>query len=244
MQFYFIRHAQSTNNKLWTETGSDEGRNEDPDLTLVGEKQVTALADFLARGNPAGGQSNSRASDVEDTRGFDLTHIYSSLMVRSVKTGAVVAERLGLVLRGLQEIHERGGIYLRNYQNGEDKCLPGNTKDYFSTHFPEFILPEDFIQSGWWDSRPVETVEECLLRANRFISTLLENHGGTQDRVAVVSHGGFYNDFINTLLDLPVNGNHWFSMYNTGITRIDFRDSKKVVVYQNRVEHLEYSLIT
>jgi 2,3-bisphosphoglycerate-dependent phosphoglycerate mutase len=240
MQLYFIRHAQSANNALWTATRSDEGRSEDPELTSMGEKQASALADFLAQGSPVGGLGH----DDESAQGFGLTHIYASLMVRSVRTGAIAAKRLGLVLHGLQEIHERGGIYLRSYNSQEDKCLPGNDRDFFSTHFPDFVLPEGFIDSGWWDSRPVETSEECQARAANFIQQLHEKHGGTQAQVAVISHGGFYNDFLNTLLSLPHDENHWFSMYNTGITRIDFRDSKNVLVYQNRVEHLSAKMIT
>jgi 2,3-bisphosphoglycerate-dependent phosphoglycerate mutase len=244
MQLYFIRHAQSINNKLWAETRSDEGRNEDPDLTDLGERQAAALADFLVMGDPDGGQSGKPRNDTDASRGFDLTHIYSSLMVRSVMTGAVVAKRLDLVLHGLQEIHERGGIYLRNYSNGEDICLPGKDRDYFIKRFPEFVLPEGFIQNGWWDSRPVETREECLMRAQVFLKHLLKQHGETQHKVAIFSHGGFFNDFMTVLLRMPTNGSHWFSMYNTGITRINFRENETIVVYQNRVEHLTTTMLT
>ncbi len=33
MQLYFIRHAQSANNRLYDETGTWNGRDTDPDLT-------------------------------------------------------------------------------------------------------------------------------------------------------------------------------------------------------------------
>ena len=36
MQFYFIRHAQSSNNHLWDQTGSNRGRSEDAPLTPLG----------------------------------------------------------------------------------------------------------------------------------------------------------------------------------------------------------------
>jgi 2,3-bisphosphoglycerate-dependent phosphoglycerate mutase len=244
MQFYFFRHAQSTNNKLWSETRSDEGRDEDPGLTDMGEQQAAALAELLIQGSPEGGRICDNTSGNEGSRGFNLTHIYSSLMVRSVKTGMIAARRLGLVLHGLDDIHERGGIYLRNHSNGEDKCLPGKSSDYFKRYFPDFVLPQGFIEDGWWNSRPVETPEKCLIRAEGFLDYLLDKHGGTEDRVAIISHGGFYNDFMAVLLGLPHNGNHWFSMYNTGITRINFHENEKIVVYQNRVEHLHRNLLT
>jgi 2,3-bisphosphoglycerate-dependent phosphoglycerate mutase len=239
MQFYFIRHAQSANNALWTETGSDEGRSEDPELTPTGEKQAQAAADFLSFANPRGGTVSERS----EPQGFGITHIYSSLMVRSVKTGTIIAERLGLALHGWREIHERGGIFLGNSGSEEVQCLPGKNRAYFSINYPSLILPEGFNDGGWWDRQPVETSEECLERAGRFLEGLLKKHGGTEDRVAVVSHGGFYNDFLNSLLGLPP-GNHWFSIYNTGITRIDFQDRERVLMYQNRIEHLPSDLIT
>ena len=40
MQFYFIRHGQSTNNALWETTRSNKGRSEDPELSELGHLQV------------------------------------------------------------------------------------------------------------------------------------------------------------------------------------------------------------
>jgi 2,3-bisphosphoglycerate-dependent phosphoglycerate mutase len=49
MQLYLIRHAQSTNNVLWSETGGGEGRVADPELTAVGVfKPATWPAFYLA----------------------------------------------------------------------------------------------------------------------------------------------------------------------------------------------------
>jgi 2,3-bisphosphoglycerate-dependent phosphoglycerate mutase len=72
----------------------------------------------------------------------------------------------------------------------------------------------------------------------------LERHGNTQDRVAVVSHGGFYNHFLAVVLGLEARGKWWFLLNNTAITRIDFTLEEARLVYQNRVEHLPRELIT
>jgi 2,3-bisphosphoglycerate-dependent phosphoglycerate mutase len=245
MLFYFIRHAQSVNNAHWTATGSDEWRSEDPEITDLGMRQAEVLADFLATGNPRGGIRSNGGPPT----GFDLTHIYSSYMVRAIKTGTIVAERLGLPLKGLSQIHERGGIYLKDHDTGKSECLPGKDRSYLTTYYPKFILPDDFIDTGWWDRRPVETDEECYQRARLFLDELLKEHGGTEDRVAIVSHGGFYNDFLWNLLDIKPQNRPWFLMYNTAVTRIEFHERKNkaqeiVLTYQNRVEHLSADLIT
>ena len=84
----------------------------------------------------------------------------------------------------------------------------------------------------------MEQSEERNERAKRVIRDLLERHGGTQDVVALVSHGGFYNYFLWALFGLERQKNIWFLMNNTGITRIDFGEEWIDLVYQNRMDHL------
>ena len=47
MRLYYIRHAQSENNALWDQTGSDEGRKHDPSLTELGWEQAMRAAHFV-----------------------------------------------------------------------------------------------------------------------------------------------------------------------------------------------------
>ena len=72
----------------------------------------------------------------------------------------------------------------------------------------------------------------------------MARHGGTDDRVAVVSHGGFFNLFLHAILDLPLRRDYWFIMNNTGITRIDITEENTWVVYTNRTDFLPDDLIT
>jgi broad specificity phosphatase PhoE len=100
------------------------------------------------------------------------------------------------------------------------------------------------VESGWWDSRPVETTEDSLRRADRFLNLLREHHARNSDRVAIVSHGGFYNDLLASITGLRRRSGTWFSLYNTALTRIDFHDDLTELVYQNRVDHLPCELLT
>jgi 2,3-bisphosphoglycerate-dependent phosphoglycerate mutase len=239
MQFYFLRHAQSFNNSLWTRTGSNKGRSEDPELTDIGLVQAKLLAEFLRDGDPKDNHPKERGRS-----GFGITHLYSSMMVRSVNTGSMIANALDLPLIAWEDLHERGGIYRDDAETGEKICLPGKNREYFSTNYPELVLPESFPEAGWWNFRPYEQADACMLRARRFLEGLLERHAGRDDRVAAVSHGGFYNDFLRTLLNLQVRKGIWFSIYNVGITRIDFQEDMIELVYQNRVDYLPGELVT
>ena len=246
MQFYYIRHGQSENNLLWQRTGSSEGRVADPGLTEVGRRQADVLAQFLSDSDPA---RAAKAWDSQNLAGFGLTHLYSSLMVRAVATGTVVAEALGLPLVAWEDTHEAGGIYRRDEETDERVGLGGNNRAFFEAHYPGLVLPESLGGEGWWN-RPHETHEHRPVRARRFLQELLERHGGTEDRVALISHGGFYNYVLSVLFRVPELRRVWFTLNNAAITRIDFWDGGEEggeridVVYMNRVDYLPAELVT
>jgi len=241
MQFYFIRHGQSENNHLWERIGSSDGRSEDPELTPVGRQQAALVADFLRQGDPH--SVADKPLDLQNVAGFDITHLYCSLMVRAVATGTEIARALGLPLVGLRDAHETGGIYLSDPETGARVGQPGKTRSYFEAHYPNLVLPEEIDDNGWWN-RPFEERSERQARADRLVALLLARHKDTDDRVALVGHGGFYNHVLAAILNLPEERDYWFSLNNTGITRIDFGEDCTWVSYMNRVDFLPRELIT
>ncbi len=242
MQFYFIRHAQSENNLLWINTGSSEGRSPDPDLTALGRQQAEHLARFL-RGSDAAAPMTTY--DNQNVAGFGVTHLYCSLMLRAVETGVTVARALDLPLTAWSDIHECGGIWTHasDDETAERQGLAGNDRAFFAARYPELILPSSLDGSGWWN-RPFEELEQRPERARRVLYELLERHGQTDDRVAIISHGGFYNHFLAVLLELPQRDGYWFILNNVAITRIDFNEHGIDLAYMNRVDFLPKELIT
>ena len=240
MQLYFIRHGQSENNALWRHTGSRQGRSEDPELTEVGRQQSEFVAQFLGRTDSVAAV-NGR--DTQNLTGFGITHLYSSLMVRAVATGTIIAKALDLPLVAWEDLHERGGIYLDDEQPGERIGQAGHNRAYFEAHYPDFVLPDSLDEAGWWN-RPFEEPEQRLPRAQRFWRDLMERHGHTDDRVAVVGHGGFYNDLLAAILNLPQREGYWFALNNAAITRMDFDGERIGLAYLNRVDFLPKELIT
>lgn len=236
MRLYFIRHGQSENNALYLRTGSDVGRVEDPQLTKIGIEQAEKTANYLAtHSDPVDGTTGKS--------GFGITHVYSSLMHRSLATGSVLADRLGLNIVGWKDWHENGGIYLEDKQSGTLFVRPGLRPDEIVARFPRVILSEDIHRDGWWN-RPFEGHDERPVRARRVLRELLSRHGGTNDRVAVVSHGGFFMHFLAAAMAVDEIVPLWFRIYNCGITRFDFEAEEQTVVYHNLTIHLNGSLIT
>jgi 2,3-bisphosphoglycerate-dependent phosphoglycerate mutase len=238
MQLYFIRHAQSENNKLYEETGSWDGRNPDSELTELGHRQAQQLAEHLACTN--GGLPRR---DFINRSSFGLTHLYTSLMVRAITTGSYIATALNLPLVAWEDLHEGGGIFVIDPETNERLGQPGKTRAELAARFPQLTLSHANGDDGWWN-RPHESMEQQAQRAKRVMGELVERHGGTDDRVAIFSHGGFYNAILAELLGKQVEDGFWFNINNTGITRFNFEEAGIGLAYANRLEHLPADLIT
>ena len=247
MQLYLIRHCQSENNALWLRTGSSDGRLADPPLTELGHKQAVQLARFMA-----GKQDSGKAAEDDplDRRGINLTHLYCSLMTRSIETGQYIAGTLGLPLVARADIHERGGIYLKDPNTNEKNGLPGPNKDHFIRHFPAVALPAALGENGWWN-RPYEDQGAAVWRAQSFLKWLLMTHFGTDDRVAIISHAGFMQSLFTVLFNVPhlqsdldKHREIWLKFNNGSITRLDFFEDVVRLAYQNRVEFIPENLLS
>lgn len=247
MQLYLIRHTQSENNELWHRTGSSDGRSSDPALTELGRRQARVLAEFIARDSTEDGRTTD---DVLDRRGIKLTHLYCSLMRRSIETGLTLAERLDLPLVALENVHERGGLYLKDPEKNEKRGMPGPNREYFRQHFPSLVLPESLGDAGWWN-RPYEQREAAVARAEKVVDWLLAVHDQTDDRVAMIIHGGFIQSLFTVIFQMPLANSGlkdgrevWIKANNGSISRIDFHSNALRLTYQNRIDFFPEDLIT
>ena len=232
MRLYLIRHGQSVNNLLWTETQSNKGRAFDPALTELGRAQADAVAEFLraelGTHLPLMGMYNDHARP---------TLLYTSLMMRAVDTGNAIARALDVPLVALPDAHEVGGLYLEDETTGEKTGSPGPNRTHFETHYPDLQLPPELDEQGWWN-RPHEPKEARGERARRVWEFLLAQHGSTDDIIGLVTHGGFYNYLDAHILKMPDRENVWFTLNNCAITRIDVSAYGVALVYQNRFDFL------
>lgn len=246
MHLYIIRHAQSANNQLYHQTGATLGRHPDPPLTGVGHQQALHLARFLAGREPGDLGYNAHHHNRD---GFDLTHLYTSLMIRSIQTGCYVAEATGRPLLGWPELHERGGLYDTD-DTGRDFGVPGPSPADLAASYPQLVLPDLPDSTGWWGCRPRETVEEAVMRARNVWEMLVDRHGESDDRVAIITHGGFFQSLMSVLLtpgelvgSLGVGG-LWFGINNVAVSRLELSPEGIAIRYLNRVDFLPGALVT
>lgn len=252
MRFYFIRHAQSADNQFVLENahrgvrsyGPEQSwldRQADPDLSDMGRRQVQQLCRFLAERKEQGSNEAVRLDPYHDR--FDFTYIYASLMIRTIETASSIGDALHLRPIILEELCEAGGFWEPDPVTDRPVGAPGKNREFFESRYPHCILPDHLDEQGWWN-RPLETASECQARVRGFFRLLVERHGGTEDRVAVVSHGLFYSVLMNVILKIPSESRVRFAVNNIAITRIDFTEGYTTVIYQNRYDFLPPDLVT
>lgn len=245
MQLYLIRHGQSTNN---VRDGDLTPRSSDPELTEKGVRQAELLAEFLAASAPGNWDPGD---DPLNRRGFDLTHLYCSLMKRAIHTGSIIAQRLNLPLFGMSEAHEVGGVFLETLV---DDVVTVNEEygvdaEFLAENYPSLILAQPIPRRGWWrGGREDDNLPQK--RAQKVLEWLRQRHASTDDRVAIVTHGGFYNHLLRAMLHIspeePDNRKLGYRLVynNCAISRFDITEDRVYMVYHNRAEYLPDDLIT
>jgi broad specificity phosphatase PhoE len=165
MRFYFIRHAQSADNQFVVENahrgvrsyGLDQSwynRQADPELSDVGRRQVQILCRLLAEKKEEGYDKAIHPDPYHEN--FDFTHIYASLMVRTIETDSAIADVLHLTPVILEDLHETGGFWELDPDTGKPVGSPGKSRRFFESRYPHCVLPDHLGEEGWW-SRPLET---------------------------------------------------------------------------------------
>ena len=220
MQLLIIRHGQSTNNKLHADTGQAIGRVSDPRLTDLGHLQARKLAAMLGqRGIPR------------------PTHIYSSLMIRTIETASPLAEATGLPIIARTDSFECGGPYIGSWE--DEKWSPGSTRDELQAVAPCVQLPDTATESGWF-AGPFENNDGVKLRCENLLRALREQHS-SDDVIALVTHGCFGAFFMQHIMTSPV----FCYQNNTAHSLFHLHDDGLLEAHWiNRVDHLDSHEIT
>jgi len=232
MEVFVIRHGQSANNAL-----EDVGlRTHDPLLTETGEKQAAIVGPFVAAGG--------HLSLAERQNGRPcIDQLYCSPMIRTLQTAQPIGQALGVAPEVWIDIHEQGGLFLDHGEEGGIESFPGQNRSQILAQFPNYILPDEIGEDGWWN-KGYEEVHLCHGRAIKVAQTLLQR-AAEDRRIGLVAHGGFMDALLKALgHHLPGDGRHYHHN-NTSISRVDLEPGGKVgFKYMNRVHHLPDELIT
>ena len=222
MEFYLIRHGQSTNNR-------GDARVSDPHLTELGKEQADKVGKALVA--------------------LGITRLYCSAMLRTVQTANIISAHTNLEPHVYVGIHEWGGLWEDRGDAGVVQHT-GLTRSQLREICPNIVLPDAVTDRGWWFRRIDECESAPRFDDNQmhqlahdnaraFIAHLDKWHSGDGERVAAVSHGGFGSTLIGTFLGLQPDADHdRFPHHNTAITKICRTPERTQSIFQNRIHHL------
>lgn len=230
MHIYLIRHAQSANNIA----ASPHDIVADPPLTDKGHQQAQQLATFW--------QSNRQP----------FTHIFTSPMHRALQTTRYIADAFNLTPEVWVDLHEEGGVFTFGENPEKRESFighPGMARALMAQEFAGFVLPEAITETGWYTHPGLEPFDQYFRRVIAITLALrLMAKDHPQRRVALVTHAGFLDGLLKSLLNqLPFNDvrnepeppRQVYRHHNTGITDVRMDANSDVTLYYlNRIDHL------
>jgi len=221
MEFYFIRHGQSTNNR------GDE-RSTEPPLTDLGVDQARRAGEELSE--------------------LGITRLYCSPMLRTLQTATIIGEFLDLHPHVFVGLHEWGGVWSGPCFK-ERTVLPGLKRSEMCEVCANVVLPKDVTDDGWcfieWDSIDTDPshgndwVQVAYENALSFIAHLDLHHPRDDEKVAAVSHGAFGSTLFSTFLSLAPNDDaDRFTHHNAAISKLYQSPEFTRILHHNQIGHL------
>ena len=227
MELFLIRHGESTDN-----AHVDRGdRKVDGGLTGLGKQQSKLLAEHLATGSTIDwvGDPASINAEPHFRQGFGITSLFSSPRHRSLQTAVPVGHALGLSPQLWIDLGPLGGR--------------GRTRSEISAEFPSVQFPPDMTEDGWWN----QGYEGALISPEYAmrVSEQLCEMAGSEERVAIISHGSIMDLLMKALLGRPHDEQFRYRHVNTAISRLSFTPGSPIRVQSlNLVHHLPPELIS
>ena len=91
---------------------------------------------------------------------------------------------------------------------------------------------------------PNQRADRPRERASFVVTRWITLHGRRNDRVAVVTHMGFLDILVKTILNMSHDNRYLFPAHNAAATRIDLDGDYVQIVFANRTEHLPPDAVT
>ena len=207
MRIHFIRHAESTNNKLLFFNKLLEEHVSDPPLSELGQRQAKALGKFLA----------------ENREDFNFDRIYISPFLRTLQTAAAFTDLYPEVPKTVwPDIHEYGGCMRIDPVKKERFSVPGMTRSEIQAQYPDYTVDEGVTEDGWYFLPGYEPYDVAMERAHRVRKTMIEQFGDTDENIAFVSHWDFHILFANAILELDGSTHSRAAISNTGMSVFEY----------------------
>ncbi len=187
----------------------------DSALTALGRQQAEMTAEYLSR--------------------TGLTRAYVSPLRRALQTIAPFCGLTKLRAEVYADICEYFNAKWPGYRH-----FPGLTPEEIASQFPFAYFGETFpCSAGWW---PQELENDALMyaRAQRVRDALISLHGGSDERILIVSHAETVGRLTEAFLRVPAVTEEPPFSDNCGVTRLHVFDPNQPaeLLAQNDTTHL------
>lgn len=197
LDIFYVRHADTVNT-------FDDRDKSDVNLSELGEKQIKLLG--------------------ERFKGKSFDAVFSSPMVRAVKTAAAVCEQL--------DGHPQLEILPQLVENKTTRKYFGTGEEYLKKYYDNIIVNHDMPLFF----RNVRDIDNDI-RCKKIIKYLKERFTYGQ-KIIIFAHGSLGNHFIPKAVGMP-HGNYVLSLNHTGVTKIKYTpDGKQRISFMNDISHL------
>ena len=129
-------------------------------------------------------------------------------------------------------------------ENGAVKGYGGMTRGEIRRAFPEYRLPKEVSERGWYERElGLEPETRSFYRAIK-VARQLSDWSRTEAVIALVSHAGFLDILLKAIFGQLPSRPHSARYYhnNTAITRVDYQGTRPALHYMNRDEHVPAEL--
>lgn len=138
-----------------------------------------------------------------------ITQVLSSPLVRALETASILAAATSNTSFTVwSELREGFSSTHRGFGRAE-----------LLRQFPCAVLPDDITTQGW--DHGGDTYESLFARCQATLHRI-QAQFGPDDRVAMVTHGGFGNYLLHAILGIAPATPQWFDMDNCAIHRVRF----------------------
>lgn len=181
--WFFIRHAESTNNATNNNDSTDSGekygeeRVPDPKLTELGRRQAEKTGRYLASESEKVWRQGKENQKLMGLVSPEFKAIYCSPMQRSLETANEIHKVLNIPVFVNPDLCEVGGVfhgkrYVHSPEIYKELC-GGKKRSEIQEEFQTFQLDERITEEGWW-GKPQETFKEASERAEKVAEMLWE----------------------------------------------------------------------
>jgi broad specificity phosphatase PhoE len=139
--------------------------------------------------------------------GARLTHIVSSPLLRALATAHIIAEA----------IDQQTVDVWPDLREGSDDAYRGVSRGVIEARFPRALLPARMPTDGWLCVG--DTYASFAARCRRVLDEFSARFAA-DDRVLVVTHGGFANHLLHALLHMPPWTPVWFDVAHCSLTTV------------------------